>query len=425
MKIRIVVLISTFLMVLLFGCVKIYTSPPEAEATVVPEHDQSVQEANQQESEQPNSELSGDEETTAQGPEQEPESQVHLPDLVPTEILFDKSTLKVGATVYFDSGISNNGLADADGFNIKWFVNGNEMGYGGHQGIRAGSQDMTNNSQFNWKPTQAGTFEIKFVVDCDRFIEETNENNNASSVMVTVASSKSTADQGDWPDIDDLVLQNGIYYYTENNFYREPAGNIAGFVKPFVYVNGVKTGGVCLKPTVCSVLQVREWDKIPDGQVKLKVIVPIDISNFSGNVEIREVPLSPAGGGTPHQVLSITCDGTVPILNSTLAELLTAWNLKLSNGTTLRSVAYVKAYRDFNPYLACNNIVVSSTGTEFKEFVEGVETEYIDMYFGALIARKQDNSVLYLDFVTTELPCVLIADDLLTVDGKIVFMNEF
>ena len=47
------------------------------------------------------------------------------------------------------------------------------------------------------------------------------------------------------------------------------------------------------------------------------------------------------------------------------------------------------------------------------------------MYFGALIARKQDNSVLYLDFVTTELPCVLIADDLLTVDGKIVFMNEF
>ena len=409
MKIRIVVSISILLMVSIFGCVKIYTNPPQDEATVVPEQIQNAQEESQQEPE----------------PKQEQEVQAPLPDLVPTEILYDKSALMVGTTVFFDSGISNNGLADADGFNIKWFVNGEEMGYGGHQGIRAGSQDMTDNSQFNWVPTQAGTFEISFVVDCDRFIDETNESNNTASVTVTVASGNIATDQGAWPVIDGLVLKNDIYYYKENNPYNEPLGHIAGFIKPLIYVNGVKTGGVCLKPKVCTVLQLHELESIPDSQVKLKVIVPIDISNFSGNVEIREVPLSPAGGGTPHQVLSITCDGTVPIVNTTLAKLLTAWNLKLSNGTTLRSVAYVKAYRDFNRYVAHNNIVVSSTGTEFKEYVEGIETEYSDMYFGAVIAQKQADSVLYLDFVTTELSCVLTASDLLTVDGKIVFMSEF
>ena len=170
MKIRIVVSISILLMVSIFGCVKIYTSPPQDEATVVPEQVQNAQEESQQEPE----------------PKQEQEVQAPLPDLVPTEILYDKSALMVGTTVFFDSGISNNGLADADGFNIKWFVNGEEMGYGGHQGVKAGFQDMTNNSQFYWMPVSAGNYEVEFVIDCDDFIHEIKEDNNSVHVNVLV-----------------------------------------------------------------------------------------------------------------------------------------------------------------------------------------------------------------------------------------------
>ena len=184
MKIRIMSIVSIFLLVMLLGCVKIYTSPPESETTVVPQTVQGSQDNIQQNPAQQEPVSSGN--TKEAAPEPEPEPEVPLPDLVPTEILYDTAKLKIGTTIFFDSGIFNGGDAPSNGFNIKWFVNGSELGYGGHQGIKAGSLDMTYNSQFYWKPVASGNYTIEFVVDCDEFIPESDEDNNTVSVNVTI-----------------------------------------------------------------------------------------------------------------------------------------------------------------------------------------------------------------------------------------------
>jgi hypothetical protein len=60
------------------------------------------------------------------------------PNLQPTGITFDTSTAVVGGTVFFDSGVSNTGDVDTSVFNIKWFVNGQEVGaYGSHSSVPA------------------------------------------------------------------------------------------------------------------------------------------------------------------------------------------------------------------------------------------------------------------------------------------------
>ena len=109
---------------------------------------------------------------------------VFLPDLVPTEIIYDISDLHIGQEIFFDSSIRNDGTVDTTEFNINWFVNDVSKGYGGHQGVPAGSEDFSYNSQFYWTPTGPGTYTIEFAVDCDAFIAESNEENN--SVFITI-----------------------------------------------------------------------------------------------------------------------------------------------------------------------------------------------------------------------------------------------
>ena len=192
MKIRIMVFFS-ILIVLVFvltGCIKIYTTPMEDEAAAAQDSAQNDQQSNQvnEVQQQPipaeQAQEFIPEADAAPVPAQQPEEP--LPDLVPKEIVYDEASLKKGTTIFFDSGILNDGDAPSDGFNIKWFVNGEELGYGGHQGIQAGSVDMTYNSQFYWKPTSSGTYKIEFVVDCDEFIPEEDESNNTVSVTITI-----------------------------------------------------------------------------------------------------------------------------------------------------------------------------------------------------------------------------------------------
>jgi hypothetical protein len=406
MKIKLLVVFIVALSLLCGACV-FYINPPSSESS----------------GSEPNA---AQESRAAEAKKYQP-SAVSLPDLVPTTILYDVSQLAIGNTVLFDSSIRNVGAADADGFNIKWFVNGIETGYGGHPGIRAGAEDKDSNSLFKWTPDQAGTYKIEFVVDSDGFIEELNEKNNTSSVTVTVSENAGAAQaqQDDGPYIDGLVLQNGIYYYTETNRFDELPGYIAGYVCPSVYVNGKLTGGVCLKPIACMTVLTDALEQIPSGQPKLKVVVPLDIAGFDGKVEIGETALYPSGGGKAHQVLAITCGGSVSVMNTMQHGTLTAWEFKLNTGETLRAVAHVESYENFKSNYAYRNIVICSTGTDLKKYRQGVDTEYENMVYGDVIVQKNRDSVIYLDFVTKDLPCVLTVDDLLTVGGYVVFCNEF
>ncbi len=113
-------------------------------------------------------------------------------DLIPMPITYDAATISVGDTVYFDSGIMNSGTADAVGFNIKWYVDDVQSGYGFHSGIPSGEIVMNGNSQFYWTPQTPGMHYIRFNVDTDNFVAESNETNNTLTIVVTVFDRENT-----------------------------------------------------------------------------------------------------------------------------------------------------------------------------------------------------------------------------------------
>jgi CARDB len=108
-----------------------------------------------------------------------------LADLVPTAITYNPAGLVRGATVLFDSGVRNAGNAGTGGFNVKWFVDGVQVGYGGHAGVPANTTLLNENSAFLWTAT-AGTHTLSFAVDVDGHVQETNDGNNSIAVTVAV-----------------------------------------------------------------------------------------------------------------------------------------------------------------------------------------------------------------------------------------------
>ena len=127
-----------------------------------------------------------------------------LADLTPTAIQYNSGSIAIGKRVLLDSGIQNNGGSDSGIFNIKWFVNDVQVGYGGHVSISPGTTDLNGNSAYEWTPSAPGTYVIRFVVDTDQYVPESNEDNNETSVTITIA--KEAA-----PDAIDLIPTAILY----------------------------------------------------------------------------------------------------------------------------------------------------------------------------------------------------------------------
>lgn len=113
------------------------------------------------------------------------------PDLVPTPITWTSSAtstlIRSGDEVVFDSGIQNAGDANAGVFNVKWFVNNAQVGYGSHAGVLAKSTVMNGNSAYTWKvPEGSLSYEIRFEIDTENHIGESNETNNSVVLQVQV-----------------------------------------------------------------------------------------------------------------------------------------------------------------------------------------------------------------------------------------------
>jgi hypothetical protein len=108
-------------------------------------------------------------------------------DLQPTAIMFNRTGIAVGKSVHFDSGVRNTGSAGTGVFNIKWLVDGHEVGaHGSHAGVPARSVVLTGNSQFDGKFDSAGRHEVTFIVDADNHVAESNEGNNKIVIAVDV-----------------------------------------------------------------------------------------------------------------------------------------------------------------------------------------------------------------------------------------------
>jgi len=106
-------------------------------------------------------------------------------DFRPTQITYNPASIRVGDTVFFDSGIENTGYIPTGLFNIKWFVDDVEVGYGSHGGVPNNSVVMNGNSQYTWVAAE-GSHTIKFIVDADNHIKESDETNNTISLNLTV-----------------------------------------------------------------------------------------------------------------------------------------------------------------------------------------------------------------------------------------------
>ena len=91
---------------------------------------------------------------------------------------------KVGVTTTATARLANVGQSASGGFNVKWFLNGVQVGYGYHAPLGAG-QVSTDNVRFTWTPTP-GVHTLRFEADVDKQVAESNENNNSYQVTVIV-----------------------------------------------------------------------------------------------------------------------------------------------------------------------------------------------------------------------------------------------
>jgi len=127
--------------------------------------------------------------TPTRSPTPTPTQIVPLADLYPVfqpGLNYEEMALYVGERIFFDTGVGNGGDDDSGAFNVKWYVNGTEMGYGGHEHIWARQIHYDGNSGFYWTPTAPGKYRLEFQVDCDNHVDESNENNNTLSFVVTI-----------------------------------------------------------------------------------------------------------------------------------------------------------------------------------------------------------------------------------------------
>ena len=89
----------------------------------------------------------------------------------------------------------------------------------------------------------------------------------------------------------------------------------------------------------------------------------------------------------------------------------------------LRAIADQNAYDHYDRSAAYNNIVILSSGSEFETDASGVSDEYRSLCYGSTLAVKHKYSKIYLGLAIPGSPPVLSVGQLLTIDGRAVFLR--
>ena len=108
-----------------------------------------------------------------------------LADLVVDDITFTTPP-EVGVRTIATARLRNVGNASSGNFNIKWFLDGAQVAFGGHLSLAPG-QTSTGNVRFDWTPTTGGTHRLRFSADVDGHVQESNESNNSFEVRLDLA----------------------------------------------------------------------------------------------------------------------------------------------------------------------------------------------------------------------------------------------
>lgn len=74
------------------------------------------------------------------------------------------------------------------GFNIAWYVSRDRLGYGSHSGVPGHTKVCNLNSQFDWTAPDdpGGSRTIKWVVDENNMVPDSDRSNNTASVVVVI-----------------------------------------------------------------------------------------------------------------------------------------------------------------------------------------------------------------------------------------------
>ena len=210
---------------------------------------------------------------------------VPLPDLSPTAILYDPADLIPGNVVFFDSGVQNSGTQGTGVFNVRWFVDGESLGYGSHDGVPANSTVLDGNSQFFWEATE-GIHTITFAVDVDNQVMESDESNNSRSVtvMVTVPAPPAGGElKESTPRPGFVMIQNGDAGPGTNGqsviLVAPKVNNNQEKGRHNAFLNNVVTNGDCYNPDP----MVQSWQPC-FLQVGFRFIKESDESKTEGQV---------------------------------------------------------------------------------------------------------------------------------------------
>jgi subtilase family serine protease len=107
-------------------------------------------------------------------------------DLVPTMVTTTECVyIKVGQQVTFKCGVRNDGGVGASAFNVKWFVDGVEVGAQSYPGVPARST-IAEISRLDYTFRSAGNHTVLFRVDSSDLIYEYNEIDNETTAIVNV-----------------------------------------------------------------------------------------------------------------------------------------------------------------------------------------------------------------------------------------------
>ncbi|PIS32320.1 hypothetical protein COT40_00695 [Candidatus Peregrinibacteria bacterium CG08_land_8_20_14_0_20_41_10] len=105
---------------------------------------------------------------------------IPLADLVITDIITIPAQPNNKVSTYFEAKVKNQGKAKTGVFNIKWFIDGQGVGYGSHGplGIGKTQADYSDNVRLD-RILESGDHSITYTMDVDNHVSEENESNNS------------------------------------------------------------------------------------------------------------------------------------------------------------------------------------------------------------------------------------------------------
>ncbi|MEM3505598.1 MAG: right-handed parallel beta-helix repeat-containing protein [Archaeoglobaceae archaeon] len=112
-----------------------------------------------------------------------------MPDLIVESISFVPEQPVLGQIATIKATIKNIGKANANNFNVSFFVNDNLLEKVTIESLKA-SESIS--AEIDWTPSSAGSYTIKVIVDSDNNVIESNEENNEKNIEVLIQTTKLT-----------------------------------------------------------------------------------------------------------------------------------------------------------------------------------------------------------------------------------------